>query len=129
MLAKRASTLAAIWLAVAGPPLVRAAEPLDDGGVAAKPAAAVKTQAAMRSPLVSAAGALVAEAAQMRPTDSPLREPALAQAIGRAGKQGIVERSVEAYTEVLIQCQQNRSPILTVPFQRSDSQQAHCYRF
>lgn len=128
MSAKRASTLAAIWLAVAGPPQVLAAEALDDG-VAAKPAAAAKPQSAMRSPLASAAGPLVAEAAQMRPTDSPLREPALALAIGRAGKQGIVERSVEAYTEVLIQCQQNRSPILTVPFQRSDSQQAHCYRF
>ncbi|GAB2854545.1 hypothetical protein GCM10027277_23840 [Pseudoduganella ginsengisoli] len=72
---------------------------------------------------------LIAEAAHTRPTDTPLREPSLAQAIGRAGKQGIVERSVEAYTEILIQCQKNQSPILTVPFQRADSQQAHCYRF
>lgn len=128
MLARRASTLAAIGLAVAGPQ-AQAAEALVDGGVAAKPAAVVKPQSAMRSPLASAAGPLVAEAAQMLPTDSPLREPALALAIGRARKPGIVERSVKAYTEVLIQCQQNRSPILTVPFQRSDSQQAHCYRF
>lgn len=103
---------------------VQGAETHDDVlSAMSKPAVAVKALYAARS------SALIAQAAQPQPTGRPLREPSLAQAIGRAGKQGIVERSVEAYTEVLIQCQQNRSPILTVPFQRSDSQQAHCYRF
>lgn len=119
---KRVKTPAALWLAFACTLPAQAAEP-------SEPSSAVKPVTALRSHWVANAMPQVAEAAQSRPTDRPLREPALASAIGRAGKQGIVERSVEAYTEVLIQCQQNRSPILTVPFQRSDSQQAHCYRF
>ena len=59
----------------------------------------------------------------------PLRESRLALAIGKAVRKGIVERSVEGYTEVLIQCQNDKSTVLTTPFMRSDSQQAHCYRF
>ncbi len=61
--------------------------------------------------------------------DSPLRESRFALAIGKAARRGIVERAVEGYTEVLIQCQNEKSIVLTTPFMRSDSQQAHCYRF
>ena len=59
----------------------------------------------------------------------PMRESRFARAIGKAARKGIVERSVEGYTEVLIQCQNEKSTVLTTPFMRSDSQQAHCYRF
>lgn len=58
-----------------------------------------------------------------------MRESPFALAIARAAKKGIIEESVEAYTDVLVQCQQAQSPVLTTPFMRSDSQQAHCYRF
>lgn len=126
-MAKRANAAVALLLACALP--AQAAEPRDELFMEARPAVTDKAPDAMRTGLLSTVRPLVAQAAPRRPTDSPLREPALALGIGRAGKQGIVERSVEAYTEVLIQCQQNKSPILTVPFQRSDSQQAHCYRF
>jgi hypothetical protein len=50
-------------------------------------------------------------------------------ALQNAWKKGIVEESVEAYTEVLVQCQKEQSPALTTPFMRSDSQQAHCFRY
>jgi hypothetical protein len=53
----------------------------------------------------------------------------LAQAIDRSSKKGAVDLGVEAYIEVLAQCQREQSPTLTVPFQRSDSQQSHCFRF
>lgn len=61
-------------------------------------------------------------------TDSVTVSP-LALAIGRARKKGIIELGVEGYTEVLIQCQKNRSVVLTTPLLRSDAQQDHCYRF
>lgn len=126
-MAKRANATVAVLLACALP--AQAADPRDELFMEPRPAVTDKAPDAMRIGLLSTVRPLVAQAAPRRPTDSPLREPALALGIGRAGKQGIVESSVEAYTEVLIQCQQNKSPILTVPFQRSDSQQAHCYRF
>lgn len=50
-------------------------------------------------------------------------------ALQNAWKKGVVEESVEAYTEVLIQCQKEQSPALTTPLMRSDSQQAHCFRY
>ncbi len=59
----------------------------------------------------------------------PMRSSRFSQAIGKAARKGIVEQSVEGYTEVLIQCQNERSTVLTTPFMRSDSQQAHCFRF
>lgn len=46
-----------------------------------------------------------------------------------AWKKGFVERGVEGSTQALIQCQKEQSPALTTPFMRSDSQQAHCFRF
>lgn len=50
-------------------------------------------------------------------------------ALQNAWKKGVVEESVEAYTEVLIQCQKEQSPALTTPLIRSDGQQAHCFRY
>jgi hypothetical protein len=64
-----------------------------------------------------------------RPIDTHVRESPFALAIGRAAKKGVIELGVEAYTEVLVQCQKETSPALTTPLLRSDSQQAHCYRF
>jgi hypothetical protein len=62
--------------------------------------------------------------------DVQIRESPLALAIGEAAKKGVIELGVEGYTEVLIQCQKEQSsPALTTPFLRSDSQQAHCFRF
>lgn len=126
-MAKRANVVAVLLLACAVQ--ARAADPRDALLLSPQPAVADKVADAMHTGLLPTLRSHVALALPRRPTDSPLRESALALGIGRAGKQGIVERSVAAYTEVLIQCQQNKSPILTVPFQRSDSQQAHCYRF
>ena len=60
---------------------------------------------------------------------APVRESPLARAIGLAAKKGPVDVAVEAYTEVLIQCQKEQSPTLTTALLRSDSQQAHCFRF
>lgn len=129
-MAKRADKLAVMGLALACMMPAWAADVPDDGlTVPARPASRNGLPARVFDVAAAKSSRLIEEAAQPRPTDSQLREPSLAQAIGRAGRQGVVERSVEAYSEVLIQCQKNRSPILTVPFQRADSQQAHCYRF
>jgi hypothetical protein len=60
----------------------------------------------------------------------PIRpESPLAHAIGSAAKKGVVDVAVQAYTEVLTQCQKAQSPALTSALLRSDSQQAHCYRY
>jgi len=59
----------------------------------------------------------------------PHTESPLALAIGRATKKGVIELGVDAYTEVLIQCQKNQSVVLTTPLLRSNAQQDHCYRF
>jgi hypothetical protein len=56
-------------------------------------------------------------------------ESPLAKAIRSARKKGIVEESVLGYTAVLIACQHEQSPLLTIPFQTADSQQNHCFRF
>jgi len=58
-----------------------------------------------------------------------LNESTLARAIGKAAHKGLNERSVEGYTEVINQCQKSQSTVLTTPFLRSESQQAHCFRF
>ncbi|WP_156116691.1 hypothetical protein [Massilia sp. 9096] len=63
------------------------------------------------------------------PGPGQIRESAFAAALRNAWKKGVIERGVEGYTEVLIQCQKEQSPALTTPFMRSDSQQAHCFRF
>jgi hypothetical protein len=61
--------------------------------------------------------------------DTQVRISPFARAIGQAKKKGVIEAGLEGYTEVLIQCQKAQSTVLTTPFMRSDSQQAHCYRF
>jgi len=53
----------------------------------------------------------------------------LALAIESAAKKGVIAVGVEAYTDVLIQCQRKQSPAATTALMRSDSQQAHCFRF
>jgi hypothetical protein len=53
----------------------------------------------------------------------------LALAIGAATKKSFMELGVEGYREILIQCQKERSVVLTTPLLRSESQQQHCYRF
>jgi hypothetical protein len=57
------------------------------------------------------------------------RESSLASAIARAAKKSVIERGVEASTDAVLQCQRESSPALTTPFMRSDSQQAHCFRY
>jgi hypothetical protein len=63
------------------------------------------------------------------PAGTGPRESAFARAIGQAARKGVIELAVEAYSEVLIRCQKEQSTVLTTPFMRSDSQQAHCFRF
>lgn len=63
------------------------------------------------------------------PADEHAHKSRFALAIGRSAKKGIIELGVEAYTDVLIQCQKEQSPTLTMPLLRSDSQQSHCFRF
>jgi hypothetical protein len=63
------------------------------------------------------------------PAPAGARGSPFISALRGAWKKGIVEESFEGYSEVLIQCQKETSPALTMPFLRSDSQQAHCFRF
>ncbi len=60
---------------------------------------------------------------------APVGGSRFARAISQAAAKGIVERSVEGYSEVLIQCQKTTSPALTTALMRSNAQQDHCYRF
>jgi len=50
-------------------------------------------------------------------------------AIARAWKKGMIEEGVDASRNVLIDCQNANSVVLTTPFMRADSQQNHCFRF
>jgi hypothetical protein len=64
--------------------------------------------------------------------DAAFTAPAAGKAersIAGAWKKGFVEEGVEASRNVLIECQNATSVVLTTPFMRSDSQQNHCYRF
>ena len=61
--------------------------------------------------------------------DTRMPESPFALAIRTSVKKGIIELGVEAYSEVLIACQKEQSATLTLPSLRSDSQQAHCFRF
>ena len=60
---------------------------------------------------------------------SPVYESAFARAIARAAKRSATELALEAATKVIVMCQKERNPALTTPFFRSDSQQAHCFRY
>ena len=64
-----------------------------------------------------------------RAQPGPVGESRFARAISQAAAKGIVESSVEGYTEVLIQCQKATSPASTTALMRSNAQQDHCYRF
>jgi hypothetical protein len=59
----------------------------------------------------------------------PVYESAFARAIARAAKRSAAELALEAATRIIIMCQKERNPALTTPFFRSDSQQAHCFRY
>lgn len=56
-------------------------------------------------------------------------ESAFARAIARAAKRSAAELALEAATRIIVMCQKERNPALTTPFFRSDSQQAHCFRY
>ncbi|NRR31848.1 hypothetical protein HSX11_16855 [Oxalobacteraceae bacterium] len=62
---------------------------------------------------------------------SEVRSPLspLSAAIAGAAKKGWIEAGVEASANALIACQNEKSVVLTTPSMRSDSQQAHCFRF
>lgn len=60
---------------------------------------------------------------------SPVHESAFARAIARAAKRSASELALEAATKIIVMCQKERNPALTTPFFRSDSQQAHCFRY
>lgn len=61
--------------------------------------------------------------------EKKMKESSLAKAIADAHKKSVAENTIQAYTEVVRQCQRETSQLQTVPFMRSDSQQAHCYRY
>lgn len=60
---------------------------------------------------------------------SPVQASAFARAIARAAKRSASELALEAATKIIVMCQKERNPALTTPFFRSDSQQAHCFRY
>ncbi|RFP19355.1 MULTISPECIES: hypothetical protein [unclassified Duganella] len=57
------------------------------------------------------------------------RNTPLSLAIAGAAKKDFIETGIEASRRALIECQQETSTLLVMPSLRSDSQQAHCYRF
>ena len=62
-------------------------------------------------------------------TSPSSRSSQLAVAIAGAAKKDFIEAGIEASRRALIECQQETSTLLVMPSLRSDSQQAHCYRF
>ncbi|MES2295986.1 MAG: hypothetical protein V4582_03045 [Pseudomonadota bacterium] len=123
-----------VWLVLMClvPMSAHAAESIQGGAAAPRIAVSVSfaqtllDQARERQRVMGANAASATSASGPR---EPFHESALARAIEQAAHKGIVERSVEGYTDVLIQCQKSRLIVLTTPFMRSDSQQAHCYRY
>lgn len=57
------------------------------------------------------------------------RDTQLTQAIAGAAKKDFIEAGIEESRRALIECQKETSAVLVMPSLRSDSQQAHCYRF
>ena len=57
------------------------------------------------------------------------RDAQLSMAIASAMKKNFIETGIEASRQALIECQRETSVLLTMPSLRSDSQQAHCFRF
>lgn len=63
------------------------------------------------------------------PVSASTRDTRLSQAIAGAAKKDFIEAGIEETKRALIECQQETSAVLVMPSLRSDSQQAHCYRF
>ena len=61
--------------------------------------------------------------------NSPAPETALSVALAKAWKRDFIEEGVEGTRNMLLECQRETSVLLTMPFMRSDGQQAHCFRF
>ncbi|KAB8066836.1 hypothetical protein [Janthinobacterium violaceinigrum] len=61
--------------------------------------------------------------------NSPASDTALSMALARAWKRSWIEKGVDNAKGALLACQRETSLLLTVPFMRSEGQQAHCYRF
>lgn len=61
--------------------------------------------------------------------NSAASETALSMALTRAWKRSFIEKGVDNAKGALLACQRETSLLLTVPFMRSEGQQAHCYRF
>ncbi len=104
--------------------LLPSAHATETGVEATKPAIAASM---LRSPLMVPLSN--ADPATRNSERRQIHPSPVALAFERALKKGIIEQGVEGYTEVLIACQKQQSPLMTAPFLRSDSQQAHCYRF
>lgn len=60
---------------------------------------------------------------------NPAPNTALSVALARAWKRDFIEEGVEESRKMLLDCQRETSVLLTMPFMRSDGQQAHCFRF
>ncbi|MYM95797.1 hypothetical protein GTP90_18205 [Rugamonas sp. FT81W] len=63
------------------------------------------------------------------PASASARDTQLPQAIAGAAKKDFIEAGIEESRRALIECQKETSAVLVMPSLRSDSQQAHCYRF
>lgn len=57
------------------------------------------------------------------------RDAQMSSAIAGAAKKDFIQEGIEASRKALLACQQETSAVLVMPSLRSDSQQAHCYRF
>lgn len=57
------------------------------------------------------------------------RDAQMSNAIAGAAKKDFIQEGIEASRKALLACQQETSAVLVMPSLRSDSQQAHCYRF
>ncbi|OEZ63631.1 MULTISPECIES: hypothetical protein [unclassified Duganella] len=57
------------------------------------------------------------------------RDAQMSSAIASAAKKDFIQEGIEASRKALLACQQETSAVLVMPSLRSDSQQAHCYRF
>ena len=66
------------------------------------------------------------KAADIKP---PASRTALSVALARAWKRSFIEKGVDDAKGALLACQRETSLLLTVPFMRSEGQQAHCFRF
>ena len=80
-------------------------------------------------PYVTAGDATLFRDSFGRPLDVPRLQTPFAQTIDEAWKKDASEANLKAWSEVLIKCQQATNPAWTTVLLRSESQQAHCYRY